>query len=58
LGIISCAIAVSSITYLLIEKPGVELGKKLLHRPKPATELGQPSMIQTPSGPVRAVTAA
>ena len=58
LAIIGCTVVLSSITYLLIEKPGVELGKKLLHRPKPPTELGSPTIIQTPAGPVRAVTAA
>lgn len=55
LTVFATACAVSSVTYLLIEKPGVELGKRLLHKPKPATELGKPTDIQTPVGPVAVV---
>ena len=58
MGIIGSAILVSSVTYLAVEKPAVELGKKFLHRPKPATELGTPVTTQTPTGPVRVITAA
>jgi peptidoglycan/LPS O-acetylase OafA/YrhL len=51
---ITCIVA--SLTYLLIEKPGVELGKRLLGKPKPATELGHPVQAMSPIGRVQVVT--
>ncbi|MBV8780029.1 MAG: acyltransferase [Phycisphaerae bacterium] len=51
----ACAIGVSSITYMLVEQPAIDLGKRLLHRPKPATELGQPVTEVTPAGPVSVI---
>jgi peptidoglycan/LPS O-acetylase OafA/YrhL len=50
------ASGVSSATYLLIEKPGVELGKHLLGRAKATTELGRPRLGVSPIGRVRVVT--
>jgi peptidoglycan/LPS O-acetylase OafA/YrhL len=51
---ITCIVA--SLTYLLIEKPGVELGKRLLGKPKPPTELGHPTISMTPVGQVSVIT--
>jgi peptidoglycan/LPS O-acetylase OafA/YrhL len=56
LGVLSLTCVVASASYLLIEKPAVELGKRLLGKPKPATELGRPTSVMTPVGRVRIVT--
>jgi peptidoglycan/LPS O-acetylase OafA/YrhL len=56
LAVFAVACGVSSATYLLIEKPAVELGKHLLGRPKPATELGRPVLAMSPIGRANIVT--
>ena len=56
LAVLALTCTVSSATYLLIEKPGVELGKRLLRKPIPATELGRPVKVITPVGRVSVVT--
>jgi peptidoglycan/LPS O-acetylase OafA/YrhL len=54
------ACSVSSASYLLIEKPAVELGKRVLGRDKSAigaaTALGRPALAMAPMGRVRIVT--
>jgi peptidoglycan/LPS O-acetylase OafA/YrhL len=56
LAVFTLTCIVASATYLLVEKPAVELGKRLLHMPKPATELGRPVQATSPIGRVRMVT--
>ena len=56
LAVFTLTCLVASATYLLVEKPAVELGKRLLHMPKPATELGRPVQMMSPIGRVRMVT--
>ena len=54
--VITVSCLVSSATYLLIEKPAVDMGKRLLGKPKPATELDRPTRAFTPVGSVSVVT--
>jgi peptidoglycan/LPS O-acetylase OafA/YrhL len=56
--VLALVTALSSITYLMIEKPMVELGKRMLGRPKPVTELGNPISVTTPAGPVSMIAKA
>jgi peptidoglycan/LPS O-acetylase OafA/YrhL len=56
LTVLAVTCTVASLTYLFIEKPAVELGKHLLGKPKPATELGRPTAVATPIGRVTVVT--
>ena len=56
LTVLTVTCIASSASYLLVEKPAIDLGKRLLGKPKPATELGRPTKTITPVGRVTVVT--